>query len=68
MGYIDQKLWGILAKTVGYIWKKLWDILWDIWVKNNGIYWQKYGIYWAKLYYIEQNYGIYGDITMGYIR
>ena len=56
MGYIGQKLWDILAKTMRYI------------RKNYGIYWAKilgfYVIYSAKaMGYIWKNYGIYWSIV-----
>ena len=38
MGYIKIKLRDILGKIMGYIGQKLWDILWDIFVKSYGIY------------------------------
>ena len=38
IGYVKQKLWDILGKTMGYIGQKLWDILWDILIKYCWIY------------------------------
>ena len=35
-GYIKQKPRDILDKIMGYIGQKLWDILWDIFVKAMG--------------------------------
>ena len=59
MGYtgpldiISKTLRDILGKSIGYIGQKLWDKLWDIFVKS-------YGIYLTKLR------GILGK-TLGYI-
>ena len=44
MGYtgpldILSKTMGRLRQNYGIYWKKLWDILWDIFVKSYGIYW-----------------------------
>ena len=48
-----------------YIDQKLWDILWDISIKNYGVYWPKLLDIFGKNYGIY--YGIYGSKTMGYI-
>ena len=72
IGYIKQKLRDVLGNFMGYTGKKLWDILWDIFVQSFGIYLAKtkgyigfnygiyYGIYWLNsVGYIWQNYGMY---------
>ena len=38
IGYINQKLWDILGKILGYVGQTLGDILLDIFVKSYGIY------------------------------
>ena len=46
MGYNRQKLWDIFDKNLGVYWVKLWEILWDILVKQCWIYLEKnYGMY-----------------------
>ena len=48
-------------QNLGYIRQKLWDTLWDIFVKS-------YGIYFCKtMGFIQKDYEIYRAETRGYI-
>ena len=54
MRYILQNLRDVLGKIRGYTGQKLWDILWDIFVKAMAYICKTMG-------YIQQDYGYIGE-------